>query len=180
MKNIICLSGKQYSGKDTAAEMLLKEFKDFKRIGIADAIKIEFGRRNNLTYKEIELNKGIYRSGLIELGNEGRKINPDFWLDKIIESNSNVIVPDVRLIHEAEVFKKAGAILIRVTASAEIRNKRGIVTNKEDLTETELDNYGGFDYYLDNNGSLEELKENIMPLILFIKNKITPHLQNSL
>lgn len=172
MKNIICFSGKQYSGKDTAAKLILDNFPDFIRIGIADAIKIEYGKRNNLSFDEIEANKGKYRTGLIELGNEGRSIHPDFWLNKIIEQDKNVIVPDVRLIHEAEVFKAAGAVLIRVEASFETRNKRGIITNTNDSTEVELDNYQGFDYILDNNGDYEELKNKIVPLAEFLKEKI--------
>ena len=172
MKNIICFSGKQYSGKDTAARLILDAFPNFIRIGIADAIKIEYGKRNNLTFDEIEANKGKYRTDLIELGNEGRSIHPDFWLNKIIEQDINVIVPDVRLIHEAEVFKAAGAILIRVEASFETRNKRGIITNTNDLTEVELDNYKGFDYTLNNDGDYEELKKNILPLVDFLKKKI--------
>ena len=40
MKKLIVLSGKQYSGKDTLAKLLLEEFKTFKRIGIGNAIKI--------------------------------------------------------------------------------------------------------------------------------------------
>lgn len=172
MKNIICFSGKQYSGKDTAAKLILDAFPNFIRIGIADAIKIEYGKRNNLTFDEIEANKGKYRTGLIELGNEGRSIHSDFWLNKIIEQDINVIVPDVRLIHEAEVFKAVGAILIRVEASFETRNKRGIITNTNDLTEVELDNYKGFDYILNNDGDYEELKKNILPLVDFLKKKI--------
>ena len=124
MKNIICFSGKQYSGKDTTAKLILDAFPNFIRIGMADAIKIEYGKRNNLTFDEIEANKGKYRTGLIELGNEGRSIHPDFWLNKIIEQDKNVIVPDVRLIHEAEVFMAYVDILIRVEASFETRNKR--------------------------------------------------------
>ena len=74
--------------------------------------------------------------------------------------------------HEAEVFKAAGAVLIRVEASFETRSKRGIITNTNDSTEVELDNYQGFDYILDNNGDYEELKKKIVPLAEFLKEKI--------
>ena len=77
MKRLIVLSGKQYSGKDTVAKLLLEEFKSFKRIGIGDAIKIMYGKQNGLTYEEIEADKSKYRTGLIELGDWGRKQNPD-------------------------------------------------------------------------------------------------------
>ena len=165
MKNIICLSGKQYSGKDTVAKIILNEFKTFKRIGIGDAIKIEYGKKHNLTYEEIDSNKGKYRTGLIELGNYGRSINPDFWLKKIIDMNTDIIVPDVRLLHEAEVFKSAGAYLIRVEASFDTRNKRGVITNINDSTETELDNYKEFDYIINNDSNYDDLVKNSKPLI---------------
>lgn len=171
MKKIICISGKQYSGKDTLAKILLCELEGFKRLAIGDAIKIEFGKLNNLTYEEIDSNKGIYRTGLIELGNKGRKIHPDYWLNKLIESDENIIVPDVRLLHEAEVFKNAGAFLIRVEAKADIRSKRGVITNSNDLTEIELDNYDGWDYKITNEGDFDKLKEDSKPLIHILKTR---------
>ena len=36
MKSIVCISGKQYSGKDTLAKVLLKYLPDFKRMAIGD------------------------------------------------------------------------------------------------------------------------------------------------
>ncbi len=169
MKKIICLSGKQYCGKDTVAKLLLENLPTFKRIGIGDAIKIEYGRQHNLTYEEIDANKGVYRTGLIELGNYGRSLDPDYWLKKIIEMDSDIIVPDVRLIHEAEVFKSANAFLIRVEASYEARSKRGVITNANDLTECQLDDYKEFDYHISNEADYETLKENVIPLIEAIK-----------
>ena len=53
-KKIIVISGKQYSGKDTLAKILLEFLPQFKRIGIGDAIKIQYGKENNLTFEEIE------------------------------------------------------------------------------------------------------------------------------
>ena len=62
---IIIFSGKQYSGKDTAAKILLDVMKDFRRCAMGDIIKIEYGKIHNLTYEEIEANKSQYRQGLI-------------------------------------------------------------------------------------------------------------------
>lgn len=171
MKKIICISGKQYSGKDTLAKILLEEFKSFRRIGIGDAIKIEFGKKNNLTYEEIDSNKGKYRTDLIKLGDMGRKIDPDFWLKKILELDYNVIIPDVRLVHEAEIFKSAGAFLIRIEASYETRAKRGVITNALDLTETALDDYSDFDYVIENEYNYEDLVQNSYPLVELLRAK---------
>ena len=97
---IITFSGKQYSGKDTAAKILMEAMPEFKRCAMGDIIKIEYGKLNNLTYEEIEANKTQYRQGLIDLGNWGRQQSPDYWLQKIIEKNGNKVVTDVRIKHE--------------------------------------------------------------------------------
>ena len=41
---IIIFSGKQYSGKDTAAKILMEELKDYKRCAMGDIIKIEYAK----------------------------------------------------------------------------------------------------------------------------------------
>lgn len=169
MKKLIVLSGKQYSGKDTVAKLLLEEFKSFKRIGIGDAIKIMYGKQNGLTYEDIEANKSKYRTGLIELGDWGRRQDPDYWLNVILDMKDNIIVPDLRLEHELDIFKANNAYMIRVEASLEARKDRGIITNENDLTEIALDGYTGWHYKIDNSGNFETLKENIKPLIKDIK-----------
>ena len=58
-KRIITFSGKQYSGKDTAAKILMEALPDFKRCAMGDIIKIEYGRLNGLTYEEIEAFEGL-------------------------------------------------------------------------------------------------------------------------
>jgi len=173
MKKIICMSGKQYSGKDTVAKILLNELKDFERMAIGDAIKLEYGKIHNLTYDVIDSNKGKYRTGLIELGNKGRSIDPDYWLKKIINTSKNIIVTDVRMLHEADVFKKAGAYLIRVEASYETRAKRGVITNVNDSTEVELDCYQEFDYVIKNDADYETLIKNVKPLIDILRVRFT-------
>ncbi|MBE7705980.1 MAG: hypothetical protein E7Z91_01880 [Cyanobacteria bacterium SIG30] len=169
MKKIIVISGKQYSGKDTVAKILLDKFKNFKRIGIGDAIKYEYGAQKNLTFEEIEKNKHLYRSDLIALGNEGRTKDPDFWLYKLLEMESDIIVPDIRVEHELEVFKKQNAFLLRVEASYEARSKRGNITNANDITEVALDNYDGWDYVIENNSDYETLLKSSESLIKCIE-----------
>jgi len=169
MKKMIVLSGKQYSGKDTVAKLLLCELKSFKRIGIGDAIKIMYGKRHSISVDEIEQNKAKYRTGLIELGDWGRKQDPDFWLNEIINMEHDVIVPDLRLEHELDIFKANNAYLIRVEASYEARCGRGVITNENDMTETALDSYKGWMYKIDNSSDLESLKKNVKPLISNIK-----------
>ena len=80
---IIIFSGKQYSGKDTAAKIILDKLKNYKRCAMGDIIKYTYGKDKGITYEEIEKNKALYRADLIKLGNWGRAQDPDYWLKKI-------------------------------------------------------------------------------------------------
>ncbi len=173
MKNkiIIVFSGKQFSGKDTVAKILLEKFPSFKRIGIADAIKMRYSEKTGLTLQEIEKNKPVYRQDLIDLGDWGRAQSPDYWLNSIIAYDGNTIVTDIRVPHELELFKSYGAFAVRVEATEEARSKRGILASKNDNTETALDNRDDWDYVIQNNGTYEELLENTQKLIELLKNK---------
>ena len=163
---IIIFSGKQYSGKDTAAKILMEEMPDFKRCAMGDIIKIEYGRMNNLSFEEIEANKPKYRQGLIDLGNWGRSQSPDYWIQKIIEQKGNIVVTDVRIKHEYEVFKKAGAISIRINANRELRELRGgKLVGEDDVTEVDLDNITDWNYIIDNNNDYESLKTQMLGII---------------
>ena len=128
-----------------------------------------YGAQKNLTYEEIEKNKSKYRADLIILGNWGRAQSPDYWLQKIVEQDGNIIVTDVRIPHEYEVFKKAGAITIRVEATREIRASRGELIGEEDITEVGLDNIKDWDFIIDNNSSYENLKIQVNKIISRIK-----------
>lgn len=162
---IIIFSGKQYSGKDTAAKIMLEKLKNFKRCAMGDIIKLTYGKTHNLSYEEIEANKAQYRKGLIELGNWGRDQDPDYWLKKILEQEGNIIVTDVRVPHEYEIFKNAGAISIRIEASRETRAKRGELVGENDITETGLDNINNWDFVVANDDDYQTLQKNIENII---------------
>ena len=121
----------------------------------------------NLTVpQEIEANKAQYRQGLIDLGNWGRAQSPDYWLEKIIAQEGNIVVTDVRIKHEYEVFKKAGAITLRVEADREIRESRGgKLIGENDVTEVDLDNIQDWDFVIDNNKDYETLRKNVLKIV---------------
>ena len=166
---IIIFSGKQYSGKDTVAKIMLAEMKDYKRCAMGDIIKLTYGEQQGLTYEEIEKNKPLYRQDLINLSNWGRAQDPDYWLKKIIKQDGNIMVTDVRVPHEYEVFKNAGAITIRVEASRDTRASRGELVGENDITEVGLDNIKNWDYIIENNSDYETLKEKVFAIIKKIK-----------
>lgn len=169
MNKIIVISGKQYSGKDTLAKILLQKMPDYKRIGIGDAIKIQFGKENNLTFEEIEAQKHLYREKLIELGNWGRAQDKNYWLNNL-SNTDKIIVPDVRVEDEINFFKSKNAFLVRVNSSFENRSKRGVIVNNDDDTETALDNYQAWNIVVENNSTYEELQKQADVVIsLFLK-----------
>ena len=167
--NIIIFSGKQYAGKDTAAKIMLDKMPNYRRCALGDIIKLTYGAQKGLTYDEIEKNKAKYRSDLIVLGNWGREQDPDYWLKKIIKQKGDIIVTDVRVPHEYEVFKNAGAITIRVEATRETRAKRGQLVGENDITEVGLDNEKNWDYIIDNNSTYEYLKSQVEKIVDEIK-----------
>ena len=167
---IIILSGKQYSGKDTAAKILLQNLTNFKRIGLGDAIKIEYGEQKGLTFEEIEQNKAQYRQDLINLGNKRRSEDKDYWIKKVIKMPGNIIVPDVRVKRELEFFKEANAITIRVEASRETRAARGTLVGETDVTEVDLDNIKDWDYVIHNDSTYENLQAETIKLAKEINN----------
>lgn len=171
-EKIIIFSGKQYAGKDTAAQIMLKELSGFRRCAIGDIIKLTYAKEHNLTFDEIEKDKTKYRAGLIKLGNWGRAQSPDYWLNKIVEQDSNIIVTDVRIPHEYKVFKDAGAISIRVEADRKIREKRGgKLIGETDITEIGLDHITDWDYVLNNNSDYETLVSDVKNILIKMKIK---------
>ena len=168
-KKIIVFSGKQFSGKDTVAKIILNEFSNFKRIGIADAIKMQYSQKTGLSIEEIEKNKPIYRQDLIDLGDWGRAQHPHFWLNSIIAYEGDTIVTDLRVKDELNLFKEHGAFTVRVEASENVRATRGQLASKNDATETGLDDVDDWDFVIHNEGTYEELVENTKELIEKIK-----------
>ena len=166
---IIIFSGKQYSGKDTVAKIMLGEMQNYRRCAMGDIIKLTYGKEKGLSYEEIEKNKPMYRQDLINLGNWGRSQDPDYWLKKIIEQEGNIMVTDVRVPHEYEVFKNSGAISIRIEADRDVRSKRGELVGETDITEVGLDNIKDWDYVIENNSDYESLVEKVNKIIRDLK-----------
>lgn len=166
---IIIFSGKQYSGKDTVAKILLEQMPDYRRCAIGDIIKLIYGSKKGITYQEIERNKALYRQDLIDLGNWGRSIDPDYWLNKIVSQEGKIIVTDIRVPHEYDVFKHAGAIAIRVEASRETRAARGELVGEHDITEVGLDNITDWDFVIENDSDYETLRTKTLELVYKLK-----------
>ena len=163
-KKIVIISGKQFSGKDTVANILKRVLDNFKLAPLANAIKIEFSQEKNLTFNEIEMNKPLYRADLIKFSNSRRDKDPDCWIKKVLSYEDDIIISDVRLQREIATFEKFKAIKIRVESDREERAARGKLVKEDDSTETDLDNYKDWDYVIKNNGNLQDLEKEVIKI----------------
>ena len=157
--DLIAISGKQFSGKDTLADLLLDYMPNFQKIPLAKAIKAEYARQQGITVEDLEANKAQHRPGLIALGDWGRQQDPDYWLKQVLSAPGQKIISDVRLQREYELLRAQGAFLIRLNADHSIRATRGNLVSETDRTETELDAIpnADWDLVLTNNGTPAEL-----------------------
>ena len=105
-----------------------------------------------------------YRKLLQDLGTEvGRGYKESIWLDildfkvqKAEKKNIGLfVVSDVRFKSEFEHVKNNGYITVRIKRDSQLQ------MNHSSEIEQELINDCEFDYVIDNNGTLEDLRENV-------------------
>lgn len=169
---VILIGGKARSGKDTLADFLIEELekqgKKVCKIQVGQYIKYYamkyFGWDGEEETKPRDL--------LIELGTEviRKKIDPDFHINRLIEDikvlsyfYDTFVVSDVRFPVEIEKPKKE---FENVTTIKMIRNSDELnESQKNHVTETGLDSFNDFTYIIENEGSLEELKEKAIDIL---------------
>lgn len=119
----IAFFGPMCAGKTYAANYLV-ENRGYKRIGFADKLK-------SLSYELFGTNGKDGKNRIIyqKVGLAMREIDPNVWvnyLEYYIHKNEGekLVVDDLRFANEAKMLKANGFILILVSTSTEIRNKR--------------------------------------------------------
>lgn len=111
------------------------------------------------------LNNWSVRDLLQKFGTGIRQtVDEDFWVKSLFKDYNpdfeNWIITDVRFKSEAKAIKDKGGILIRV-------NKPSAGAGSH-ISEIDLDDYDGFDFIIENTGSLEDLY-----------NKVSDYVSNS-
>lgn len=110
--NLVGLVGLAGSGKNTAAEVLVKA--GYKEAAFADPIKqiaMQMGWTGEKT--------GSGRKLLQDIGMAGREYNPNVWIDILkwcnpIRFGAPTVITDVRFENEADWIRRAGGKLIRI------------------------------------------------------------------
>lgn len=169
---IIGLSGYAQSGKDTVAQILVEDY-GYTRLAFADIIKKACYALNPIISLDgMRLSHAVEKYGwdgakqvpevrrLIQaMGTEvGRElIDPQIWVELTMYAVSNtdkIVLSDVRFRNEAEEIKWRTGQIWRIS-----RIERGAPINLH-RSETDMDTWN-FDQYLANNGTIDELKDEI-------------------
>lgn len=160
MDKIIAISGKQFAGKDTLCQLLLKYLPDYRRVALADALKDEYAEIAGIPRDQVDILKTHdpkVRGELIALGMKRREEDPDYWVKKVLAQPGNKIVTDLRFLNELERFKGQKAFTIRIEARRSVRAKRGTLSHEHDASETELDGITTWRLVTHNNSSVDAL-----------------------
>lgn len=179
MKSVkIALFGKMRSGKNTVAD-LLKEKADFKEYsfgsGIGEIIK---------KYYPTAFEGGKPRQHYQHIGQSLRELDADVWINYTLSQieketrladrlgvPSFIVITDGRQVNEARRLREDGYLIVKVECDeAERLNRIGEASDAFDVSqlnhETELQvDYINADYTIKNNGTLEELEQQVTILI---------------
>ncbi|OBS83132.1 hypothetical protein A6R68_22910 [Neotoma lepida] len=180
---VLLFSGKRKSGKDFVTEALqsrlggnicavlrlsgpLKE--QYARDRVIDGLY--FGQEHDLDFQRLldaSTYKEAHRRDMIRWGEEKRRADPGFFCREIVEG----LVSDTRRVSDIQWFQEAyGAVTqtVRVVASEQSRQQRGwVFTPGVDDAESEcgLDNFGDFDWVIENHGDEQCLEDQLGNLL---------------
>lgn len=182
---MLLFSGKRKSGKDFVTEALQS------RLGadvcailrLSSPLKEQFAQDHGLDFQRLlgaSTYKEAYRRDMILWGEEKRQADPGFFCRKIVEGVSQPIwlVSDTRRMSDIQWFQEAyGAVTrtVRVVASEQSRQQRGwvFIPGVDDgESECGLDNFGGFDWVIENHGDEWHLEEQLENLIKFVCSRL--------
>ncbi|XP_004629859.1 phosphomevalonate kinase [Octodon degus] len=182
---VLLFSGKRKSGKDFVTETLRS------RLGadvcavlrLSGPLKEQYAQEHGLNFERLldaSSYKEAHRSDMIRWGEEKRQADPGFFCRKIVEGVSQPVwlVSDTRRVSDIQWFQEAyGAVMqtVRIMASVESRQQRGwVFMPGVDDAESEcgLDNFGGFDWVIENHGDEQQLEEQLENLLAFIRSRL--------
>ncbi|XP_075675991.1 phosphomevalonate kinase [Dermatophagoides pteronyssinus] len=193
-KLLLILSGKRKSGKDFLEQLLMEKYPGkILSFRISAPIKQEYAKCNNLNFEELLTSseyKESFRKQMVEWSESIRKQDSNYFLrltilDSYRKNNGHEkpiwILNDARRKTDLEYFDSNNEInlenckklLIRIESNDQVRKNRGWkFTNGIDdqTTECGLDNFTDWNYFIQNNGTKDELIEKLLPILSEIDN----------
>lgn len=191
---IIGLCGLAGSGKDTLADILVKD-NNFIKISFADTLKdiisiiFNWDRKKlqGLTKEDrlwreekdewwsdkLKITNFTPRYAMQFIGTElfRKHFNIDIWMNvlerKLMDNkNKNIVIPDCRFLNEIDLVKKYNGKIINIYRNLPLwyyKYKNNIIPTYIHSSEIEWIKYN-FDYIINNNNSIEDLKIHIQKL----------------
>ena len=173
MKQIIMISGKAGHGKDTVAQLLKEELEQkgekVLTIHFGDPVKWFAREYYGYTGKKDQKERAL----LQYIGTEMmRRYDKYYWgsiISEFIAANEDftiAIIPDWRFYSELRAIEQdnpRSVITIRVNRT-NYENESLTPEQRHHISETELDD-AIFDYTIENNGTLEDLREKIRGIV---------------
>lgn len=150
---IIGISGKLHTGKTTLAKIIAREL-SLPIFSFGDAIKMKtsdiYGIPLSFCYtakkqKLIETDDGFFtvRELMQKVGAEKRAEDPNYWIKYLhnhkLQFENSFIIDDIRKMTEIEYLTAREALIVRINPYPEYD------LYSDDSTETDLDDYKGFD-----------------------------------
>lgn len=182
---VLLFSGKRKSGKDFVTEALQS------RLGadvcavlqLSGPLKKQYAQEHGLDFQRLldaSTYKEAYRRDMILWSEEKRRADPGCFCRKAVEGFSQPVwlVSDARRMSDFQWFREAyGPVMqtVRVVASEQSRQQRGwVFTPGVDDVESEcgLDNFGDFDWVIENHGDERRLQEQLENLLDFIRSRL--------
>lgn len=172
---IISLSGKKGVGKNTVAKLIAELTPLWCcEVAYADALKGEVAIATGRTIDYINAHKEHFRLILQGWGTDFRRqLDGDmYWINKldnkIVEIYNEkkvqvLIITDARFPNEVRYGIEVGAICINVVRSSDQSDKHSSETANDNVV---------FDYTISNNGTVDELQEQIKTLMQKLSIKI--------
>ena len=189
---LLGITGSAQSGKDTFAEMLAEELKKqtdscFVLMAYAHELKLRAQKDFDLSYEQLwgaekeksdlryakcfegfSSNPADYwtpREIMQNYGQFYRTIDYEFWVKHlfgIIKQNDykNVIITDVRYPNEAQPIVNGNGYIIKM-----IRGNKAEIHNQYHSSEISMAKYDKIDFIVGNNGTLDELKSNVVDTV---------------
>jgi antirestriction protein len=173
---IIAFGYKRMRGKDTAASMTFENLScrgfsvrtDAFAFSLKEMCRVVFGFSTEQLYGDL---KGVEdpfwgftpRWAMQYAGTEAMRkvIDNEIWVKTLIrraqqDPSTSVLVTDLRFPNEAAAIKKMGGLLVKCH-----RNLGFNADMDSHISEIALDEFDGWDYELDNNGSMNALREQV-------------------
>jgi phosphomevalonate kinase len=177
----IALSGKRLSGKSTAARVL-KDF-GFYSVSFGDCVKDEVAEDHHVSVFDVIKNKEIYRQALQQKGESRRAEDPTHWIkqlaDKMARADAqpykypHIVLDDLRYQNEAQWLRDNGWKLVRIDVNPYVLQERRTLALGEGydttpdlhISETDLDDWTGWDYTIHNDYSLDVFKTDVKEIL---------------